>query len=73
MKKTHISRHEQRWHELYDAVVSDDHTTIECVECGATMLGDGQIIKIVCLDCWKAHHAPDPIGELMDATDKAAG
>ena len=70
MKKPAKSRHEHRWEELYGAVASSN-ATVECEECGYTVLGDGGMYYIVCLECWNKYHKPDPIGELMDAADRA--
>lgn len=72
MKKPRPTRHEMRWDELYGTACESD-CTVECRECGETMLGDGPPVQIICLNCWKANHPPDPIGELMDAGDKAGG
>ena len=68
MKKSSISRHEQRWHELFGKQCSSE-STVECRDCGDILLGDDPMYEIVCLNCWKKHNTPDPIGELMDATD----
>ena len=68
MKKKKKSRHELEWHRRYGDIVASD-VSVECQECGYSLLGDGLEVMIVCLDCWKKNHPPDPIGELLDSAE----
>lgn len=45
-------------------MTSDPDATIECIECGDTLIGDSRVISVVCLDCWMKKE--DPLQRLLD-------
>lgn len=58
------SSHQRKWYKKYGGMTKDPDATIECIECGNTLIGDSRVISIVCLDCWMKKE--DPLQRLLD-------
>lgn len=56
--------HQKMWYRKYGDMTSDPDATIECIECGDTIIGDSRVISVVCLDCWMKKE--DPLQRLLD-------